>query len=78
MADSKRKRKYRSKVKCSICDKVFNSDYKETHADTKHRGRNVELSPVLEGDQTVISFGFGSANTKRTKKLLLIQIRRLA
>ena len=31
----KHRRKYRKKVKCSICKKVFNSDYKDKHSEKK-------------------------------------------
>ena len=57
MADSKRKRKYREKVRCSACNNVVNSDYKDTHVDTKHRGQKVEFSPVLEAGHIVANFG---------------------
>ena len=67
MADSKCKRKYREKVRCSACNKVVNSDYKDTYADTKHTGQKVKFSPVLEADQSVLTYG-SLANPIRVKK----------
>ena len=37
--DEKRGRKYREKVKCYICKKMFNSDYKDKHSETGHNGK---------------------------------------
>ena len=51
----KRSRKYREKVKCSICKKVFNSDYKDKHSETMHKGGKVKYSYVLEG-QSQLTF----------------------
>ena len=51
----KRSRKYREKVKCSICKKVFNFDYKDKHSETMHKGGKVKYSYVLEG-QSQLTF----------------------
>ena len=45
----RRSRKYREKVKCSICKKVFNSDYKDKHSETMHKGEKVKYSYAPEG-----------------------------
>ena len=45
----KRSWKYWEKVKCSICITVFNSDYKDKHSETMHKGAKVKYSYVLEG-----------------------------
>ena len=47
--DEKRSRKYREKVKCYICKKMFNSDYKDKHSQTRHNDKKVKHSYVLEG-----------------------------
>ena len=52
----KRSRKYREKVKCSICKKKFNSDSEDKHSETIHRGQKVDFSCVLEEGQSLLAF----------------------
>ena len=45
----KHSRKYREKVQCSLCKKMFNSNYEGTHSELLHKEEKVKYSYVLEG-----------------------------
>ena len=65
------KRSYRKRVKCDICQKEMDSDYREKHAKTKHRVINVvTFSDVVEKRQRkiVINVGTVSSSSSRTSQ----------
>ena len=42
-------RKTQSKISCSLCKKMFNSNYEGTHSELMHKEEKVKYSYVLEG-----------------------------
>jgi hypothetical protein len=51
------KHSYRTRVTCSGCGKILDSDYKDRHAkSSKHIGQKVQFYPVLSASQTKLNF----------------------
>ena len=62
------KRNYRKRVKCNICQKEINSDYREKHVKTKHRVINyVTFSDVVEKSQRKIVFNVGTVGSSSSR-----------
>ncbi len=40
----------RIKVKCSVCSKIFDSDYKKRHQNAVHDGQNVKVHPFIDSE----------------------------
>jgi hypothetical protein len=59
-----RKRPYRQRVKCEMCNKVIDSDYKGTHVSKIHNGEKVKFSVVVEANQMQLT-GFLMGSIKR-------------
>ena len=53
-----RKRLYRQRIKCTVCGKEIDSDYKDKHNLTNHAGRNVTFIPVHGKSQQKLSSFF--------------------
>ena len=53
---NERNRRYRCKVKCSVCLKVVDSDYKNQHIETKHKDERhrVTFSTIVENSQQTL------------------------
>ena len=64
----KRKRPYRQHVICGVCKKELDSDYKDNHAKTVHKGQKVAFTMVREGNQSQLAF-FSSAESRPSQKL---------
>ena len=52
----KRKRPYRQRVICGECKKELDSDYKDNHAKTVHKGKKVAFAMVRERNQSQLAF----------------------
>eukprot|EP00794_Sanderia_malayensis_P011529 gene11530-12719_t len=52
---SKQQRRYRSKVKCTVCRKEMNSDHFSKHNSVKHNGR-AKFRAKIDSSQTTLSF----------------------
>ena len=52
----KRKRPYRQRVICGECKKEIDSDYKDNHAKTVHKGKKVAFAMVRERNQSQLAF----------------------
>ena len=52
----KRKRPYRQRVVCGECKKELDSDYKDNHAKTVHKGKKVAFAMVRERNQSQLAF----------------------
>ena len=52
----KRKRPYRQRVICGECKKELDSDYKDNHAKTVHKGNKVAFAMVRERNQSQLAF----------------------
>ena len=52
----KRKRPYRQRVICGECKKELDSDYKDNHAKTVHKGKKVAFAMVRERNQRQLAF----------------------
>ena len=52
----KRPRKYREKVKCSVCQKTVDSDYKTNHKLKMHKDELPVFTPVLPEGQAKLQF----------------------
>ena len=52
----KRKRLYRQRVICGECKKELDSDYKDNHAKTVHKGKKVAFAMVRERNQSQLAF----------------------
>jgi len=51
-----RKRPFRHRVRCEVCQKQLNSDNKESHTKAKHYGKRVKLSIVRDLKQSQLHF----------------------
>ena len=66
----KRKRPYRQRVICGVCKKELDSDYKDNHAKTVHKGRKVAFTMVRERNQSQLAFFTkSSAESRPSQKL---------
>ena len=54
--EGKRKRPYRQHVICGECKKELDSDYKDNHAKTVHKGKKVAFTMVRERNQSQLAF----------------------
>lgn len=52
----KRKRPYRQRVICGECKKELDSNYKDNHAKTVHKGKKVAFAMVRERNQSQLAF----------------------
>ena len=52
----KRKRPYCQRVICGVCKKELDSDYKDNHTKTVHKGKKVAFTMVLERNQSQLAF----------------------
>ena len=52
----KRKRPYCQRVICGVCKKELDSDYKDNHAKTVHKGQKVAFIMVRERNQSQLAF----------------------
>ena len=52
----KRKRPYHQRVICGECKKELDSDYKDNHAKTVHKGKKVAFAMVRERNQSQLAF----------------------
>lgn len=57
-----RKRPYRRRVTCSECNKTVDSDYKDRHAKSQHKGKIVKFTEKCEESQLKLSY-FGISIT---------------
>ncbi len=55
----KRKRAYRYRVVCSVCQKEIVAEYQDVHAKTKHKGKNVKFSVAVDAKQAKLCFATG-------------------
>jgi len=51
-----RKRPFRHRVRCEVCQKQLNSDNKESHIKAKHHGKRVKFSIVRDSKQSQLHF----------------------
>ena len=66
----KRKRPYRQRVICGVCKKELDSDYKDNHAKTVHKGQKVAFTMVRERNQSQLAFFTkSSAESRPSQKL---------
>ena len=66
----KRKRPYRQRVICGVCKKELDSDYKDNHANTVHKGQKVAFTMVRERNQSQLAFFTkSSAESRPSQKL---------
>ena len=62
------RRSYHKRVKCDICQKEMDSDYREKHAKTKHRVMNAfTFSDVVEKSQRKIVFNVGTVSSSSSR-----------
>ena len=67
----KRKRPYRQRVIRGVCKKELDSDYKDNHAKTVHKGQKVAFTIVRERNQSQLAFFTkSSAESRPSQKLL--------
>jgi hypothetical protein len=64
----KRKRSYRYRVVCSICQKEIVAEYQDVHAKTKHKGKDVKFTIAVDSKQTKLCFGTGGETVATPKK----------
>ena len=64
MSASGKSKPYRQKVKCSVCKKLVDSDYKEKHASSQHKKEKVVFSVVVSKNQTKIAFQGDTSSSK--------------
>ena len=64
MSASGKSKPYRQKVKCSVCKKLVDSDYKEKHASSQHKKEKVVFSVVVSKNQTKIAFQGNTSSSK--------------
>ncbi len=51
------KHSYHTRVTCSVCGKIMDSDYKDHHAkSSKHISQKVQFYPVLSASETKLNF----------------------
>ena len=58
-----RKRPYRRRITCSECNKIIDSDYKDRHVNSQHKGKTVTFTEVIDHSQPRLSF-FGIRTQK--------------
>ena len=67
----KRRRAYRHRVICSICQKEILSEYQVTHAKTKHKGKKVKFTIPVDATQSKLCFTTNNktaANSSKVRK----------
>ena len=66
MSDKRGKmRIYRKKIRCNVCKKEMDSDYKSKHINTKHKDlKEVTFTDVVEKSQKTIQFSTASSTSQ--------------
>ncbi|CAB4038348.1 Hypothetical predicted protein, partial [Paramuricea clavata] len=64
----KRKRAYRYRVVCSVCQKEIVAEYQDVHAKTKHKGKKVKFTVAVDAKQAKLCFATAGETVAITTK----------